>query len=155
MSSPCRPPCGLGGASECAPPESSPRERKASGGDIAPLGATSCRLLGEGEHRREGKGCCLVTWSAVCKARCCCSPQVGGSECTSSRVFMNTYARRCQLLSLLQRSMVVVVVRGRGAVRGGELPLRNRSGLINLCVILRAGILAALIPGTSHDWHLG
>lgn len=39
VSSPCCPPCGLGGASQCAPPRSCPGQQKASGGEIrTPLG---------------------------------------------------------------------------------------------------------------------
>ena len=39
VSSPCRPPRGLGGASQCAPPRSGPGRQKASGGEIrTPVG---------------------------------------------------------------------------------------------------------------------
>lgn len=41
VSSPCRPPCGLGGASQGAPPWSSPGEQKAGGGEARTPRATS------------------------------------------------------------------------------------------------------------------
>lgn len=74
VSSPCCPPCELGGASYYVRPRSSLREQKVSDSEICTLLGHQLTALGGGGSCR-GRGCCLITFSAVCKAlRCCCYP---------------------------------------------------------------------------------